>query len=149
MVMLEKLSQRPDLKSEYWNNVAVDHQFLHPLYNIFKPRMTFIDLGCGVGNVLLFAQNIGYNVTGVELDNELIPYISEFNHIHSNILDLAPELYKNYDVIYAYMPLKSGFEEYLNLIIDQMNQGSFLITPLMHVKNPKIKRIFTFTYIKI
>lgn len=33
-----------------------------------KPRPTLLDIGCGIGNILLFAEQLGFDVYGIEKD---------------------------------------------------------------------------------
>jgi 2-polyprenyl-3-methyl-5-hydroxy-6-metoxy-1,4-benzoquinol methylase len=102
---------------------------LAPLYDIFVEGMTFIDLGCGAGNVLKYADNIGYDVTGVDFDKNLLKH-AEHKTIHCSFEDIEDDDYKKYDVIYIYRPLK---EEQLKVYIEKikvcMKVGSYIFAP--------------------
>jgi SAM-dependent methyltransferase len=135
-----------DKESEFFNNIIIDARFLKDLYKIFKPHMSFLELGCGVGNVLRFAKNIGFKVTGIEINQNLIQDNTEV--INMDIQKYPVENYKNYDVIYIYRPLKNGYDDYINLIIDNMKSGSILMTPMTIQNNPILKTVGLFMYQK-
>ena len=130
-----------DRDKEYWGNVPITTKHLKCLYKYFKPNMKFLDLGCGAGNVLRFAKNIGFDVTGVEFDKKLIPYLNDYKYLNQNIKELDKEFYSDFDIIYSYKPLKDDFKDYVDLVIDSMKSGSFIVTPSFRIKNDKVKRI--------
>jgi 2-polyprenyl-3-methyl-5-hydroxy-6-metoxy-1,4-benzoquinol methylase len=118
-----------DLKgtNNNYGNIITQPYHLKVLYDVFEEGMTFIDLGCGAGNVLNYAYNIGYNVEGVEWNKDLIN--KNHNVIHADITKIDPSVWKNIDVIYTYKPLKKGMDEFINKIIKHMKKGAHLITP--------------------
>lgn len=135
-----------DQKSEFFNNIIIDVRFLKDLYKIYQPNLKFLELGCGVGNVLRFAKNIGFKVTGIEINQNLIQNTEEV--INMDILNYPVENYKDYDVIYIYRPLKNGYDDYINLIIENMKEGSILITPMTLQNNTILKSVGLFMYKK-
>jgi SAM-dependent methyltransferase len=134
-------------KSEFFNNIIIDVRFLKDLYKIYQPNLTFLELGCGVGNVLRFAKNIGFKVTGIEINQNLIQ--DNIEVINMDIQKYPAENYKDYDVIYIYRPLKNGYDDYINLIIDNMKSGSILMTPMTIQNNPILKTVGLFMYQKL
>jgi len=134
-------------ESEFFNNIIIDVRFLEDLYKIYQPNLTFLELGCGVGNVLRFAKNIGFKVTGIEIDKNIIQDNTEV--INMDIQKYPIENYKQYDVIYIYRPLKNGYNDYINLIIDNMKVGSILMTPMTLQNNPILKPVGLFMYQKL
>lgn len=72
---------------------------------------TFLDAGCGIGNIMLLAYEIGFDVSGIDLNPDLI----EMAHHLLNGLRPEPELdianilsynkYNTFDVIYYFHPL--------------------------------------------
>ena len=135
---------------EYWGYITAHHNQLHCLYGIFKEGMSFVDLGCGAGNVLKYANNIGYEVTGVEFNETLIKYLEDYNYYTNDIKNLDKEFYKNYDVIYCYRPLKD--EEliiYINKVIEYMGVGNYLVIPNHKVKDNRLIKIDNDCYQKI
>lgn len=91
----------------------------------------FLDVGCGIGNVLLIAEQFGFDVYGIEKDE--YPFqianrlIGEKRIIQADIWSY--ESYGEYDVIYYYRPF-SGREPQLRfekLIEETMKTGALLI----------------------
>jgi len=103
---------------------------LKPLYDIFVEGMSFIDLGCGAGNVLRYADNIGYDVTGVDFNKDLLEHAKDYKTIHCSFDDLKDDDYKKYDVIYIYRPLKEKeLKVYIEKIKRCMKEGSYIFAP--------------------
>lgn len=136
-------------ETTYWGNIPVRSRFLRPLHLAYKSGMRFVDLGCGAGNVLRFAHNIGYQVTGVEIDGKFIEYIDDFEWYITNMEDLEPAFYKRFDVIYSYLPIKEGKQQYLDKIVTHMNVGSFILTPDTHIKDKRLIRLEEYFYKRI
>ena len=71
---------------------------------------TFLDIGCGIGNVLLFAEQVGFDVYGIEKD----PYpfyvasrmLGSGRISQDDILDY--DRYGEFDVVYYFCPLTDG-----------------------------------------
>ena len=133
---------------EYWGNLPITSPFLKPLYSIFKKGMTFLDLGCGAGNVLRYADNIGYTVKGVEFNSKLLLYTGQYETEVQDIRKLKENIYESFDVIYSYKPIKKGFDSYLNKVINNMKKGSYILTPAHHIENKKVTLVDSFLNIK-
>lgn len=93
------------------------------------PRL--LDVGCGIGNVLLVAEQFGFEVYGFEKDE--YPYRVAAKLIGEERIAQADiwtyEGYDKYEVIYYYRPF-SGREQQLRferLIEDSMKTGGILI----------------------
>ncbi|MFA6498597.1 MAG: class I SAM-dependent methyltransferase [Desulfurivibrionaceae bacterium] len=93
------------------------------------PRL--LDVGCGIGNVLLIAEQFGFEVYGFEKDE--YPYRVAAKLIGEERITQADiwtyESYDKYEVIYYYRPF-SGREQQLRferLIEDTMKTGAILI----------------------
>jgi SAM-dependent methyltransferase len=91
----------------------------------------FLDVGCGIGNILLFAEQFGFEAFGIEKDE--YPFqvaarlIGEENIAQADIWTY--DNYGDYEVLYYYRPF-SGREQQLRferLIEDSMKTGSILI----------------------
>ena len=96
-----------------------------------EPPLRLLDVGCGIGNVLLIAEQFGFDVYGIEKDEYSFPIaaklIGEDRIAQADIW--AYEGYNEYDVIYYYRPF-SGREQQLRfekLIEDSMKTGGILI----------------------
>ena len=137
-----------DRVGKYWGNLPIDWSILNPLYEVYEKDFTFLDLGCGAGNVLRYAQNIGYDVTGVEMDKSLFKYLEPYNYFSNNIENLSGEFYSNYDVIYSYLPLKEGREDYIRKIIENMKIGAYLMLPFYILKEENMEYKTNYCYQK-
>ncbi|MDG4476693.1 class I SAM-dependent methyltransferase [Thiovibrio frasassiensis] len=94
-----------------------------------QPRI--LDVGCGIGNVLLVAEQFGFEVYGIEKD--AYPFriaarlIGEERIAQADIWSY--EGYGNYEVVYYYRPF-SGRDQQLRfekLIEESMQTGAILI----------------------
>lgn len=115
---------------EHWGYITAHKDELECLYDIYIKGMSFLELGCGAGNVLRYADNIGYDVTGVDYNKELLKHSKNYKVLNKYFKDLEDSFFKQFDVIYAYRPLK---DEQFNLLIERiknnMKLGAYLITP--------------------
>lgn len=96
-----------------------------------EQELRLLDVGCGIGNVLLIAEQFGFDVYGIEKDE--YPFLVAAKLIGEERIAQADiwtyEGYGNYDVIYYYRPF-SGREQQLRfekLIEDNMKTGAILI----------------------
>ena len=136
---------------DYWNYITMDYTYyevLYPLYERFNCK-SIIDLGCGAGNVLRYAKNIGYETIGVDFEDFSL-YNKNHLFIQYDIIDLDVSIYSKYDIIYMALPLKigKGFEEYLEIVKDNMNVGQYIITPLYIIEDERFIRIDQYTFVK-
>ena len=95
------------------------------------PLPRLLDVGCGIGNVLLIAEQFGFDVYGIEKDE--YPFrvaarlIGEERIAQADIW--AYQDYGKYEVVYYYRPF-SGRDQQLRfekLIEDTMKTGGILI----------------------
>ena len=93
------------------------------------PRL--LDVGCGIGNVLLIAEQFGFEVYGIEKDE--YPFkvaaklIGEDRIAQADIWNY--ENYGEYEVIYYYRPFSGRIQQlrFEKLIEDTMKTGGILI----------------------
>jgi len=96
-----------------------------------EPPPTFLDIGCGIGNVLLFAEQVGFDVYGIEKDQ--YPF-----HVASAMLGksrisqddiLNYDRYRDFDVVYYFCPLTDGTmqKQFEHQVEDTMRKGAILI----------------------
>lgn len=95
------------------------------------PQPRLLDVGCGIGNVLLVAEQFGFEVYGIEKDE--YPFQVAARLIGEERIAQADiwtyEGYGEYEVIYYYRPF-SGREQQLRferLIEDRLKTGGILI----------------------
>jgi SAM-dependent methyltransferase len=113
---------------------------------------SFLDAGCGIGNILLHARAIGFgNITGLEFDDKTIEIakiftggtLRRFNGLIKKQDILTFEKYHKYDVLYFYRPFRDDakqikFEERL---YNSMKIGAIVIPILkQHSSMDKDKR---------
>lgn len=96
-----------------------------------SPMPRFLDVGCGIGNVLLIAEQFGFDVYGIEKDEYSFPIaaklIGEDRVAQADIW--AYEGYGEYEVIYYYRPFSGRVQQlrFEKLIEDAMKPGGLLI----------------------
>lgn len=113
--------------------------YFYFLKEYFKKHKTkywdlkFLDIGCGVGNILMLANDIfETNVWGIERDKKLSILAGQFLRCEENIFNLDASNFKNYqdyDIIYYYCPIqKKSLEIKLESLIEKsMKKGAYLI----------------------
>ena len=93
----------------------------------------FIDCGCGVGNIVLLAKELGYSSHGIEYDcktyniaKKLVP--PDCRIIRGDITKF--ESYENYDVIYFYVPISNGhkMDTFVRKVVDEAKIGSYVLS---------------------
>lgn len=114
---------------ENWGNIPIEVEHLEQLYNLYEEGKSFIDLGCGVGNVLRYAKNIGYVTRGIEINTSYKKYLKNYNVSFIDITKMDLKELNNYDVVYSYKPLKGEFKEFVKKVKRNMKSGATLITP--------------------
>ena len=95
---------------------------------------TFLDCGCGIGLISVFAEQHGFTSTGLEIQDksiEIAKKISFCKFIKKDILKYKK--YGDYDVIYFYCPFNinrkpNPQEIFEKIVADQMKIGAFVIT---------------------
>ncbi len=108
-----------------------------------RENISFLDAGCGVGNILLLAQVVGFHpIHGIELDANTVRLAkkllggvdtSRSNYFEPRVIntDLSKyDEYKRYDVIYYYQPLQPRSipgKKFLSLMRENMNIGAIVI----------------------
>lgn len=93
-------------------------------------RYEFLDAGCGIGWVVLLAHTLGFNAKGIELNQGNVNTARNLFGLDENVIkgNILTKNYKEYDVIYYYVPiqnhkLEAKFEQKVQ---DEMKVGSIL-----------------------
>ncbi|MBU4260742.1 MAG: class I SAM-dependent methyltransferase [Proteobacteria bacterium] len=96
-----------------------------------KTPFTLLDIGCGIGNVMLFAEQMEFDVFGFEKDEYPLQIARKLMGSDRAIQgDLWQyDDYVRFDVIYYFRPLANGDDErrFERMIEDRMRTGSLLI----------------------
>jgi len=99
--------------------------------NPASPLPRLLDVGCGIGNVLLIAEQFGFEVYGFEKDE--YPFQVAARLIGEGKITQADiwtyDDYGGYEVIYYYRPFSSREQQlrFEKLIEDSMKTGAILI----------------------
>lgn len=88
---------------------------------------SFLDVGCGKGNVLNMANSLGFDITGIEFREKYrscVPYNCFFKCMDA----FDYKRYGKHDVIYYYVPIADGVKmtALTTIIVNQMKKGAFL-----------------------
>lgn len=93
--------------------------------------LSFLDIGCGIGNVLLVAEMMEFSVEGLEKDeypfSVAAKLIGQEKVVQSDIWEY--DHYHTFDVIYYFRPFHEGNLErrFERFIEDQLKPGGILI----------------------
>jgi len=122
-----------------------------------KHIKTFLDIGCGIGNIMLIPYSLGFISHGIEYDKHILEYalfpvikksIKRVSGIYKmDALDF--NRYNEYDIIYYYCPMCNRvMEENLEKKIQsEMKVGAYLII-LGGVTTPQFTEIGRNVWVK-
>lgn len=101
-------------------------------YSRGYPTYKFLDAGCGVGNIMLLANCIGFDAWGIERDPETIKLACKLDcHGGEHIIKSDMVEYKDYgkyDVIYYYQPMRSEkMKVFVDALHSQIKVGAIVI----------------------
>ncbi len=92
-------------------------------------ELKFVDIGCGFGNVMLFAEQLEFQVFGLEKDAASLRVARDLFEpaqlIEEDIRHYSG--YDQFDIIYYFCPLTEGQREFERFVEDQMKKGAILI----------------------
>jgi len=121
--------------------------YLQISYDGYRP--SFVDVGCGIGNILIFAEQFLFDVYGIEKDEYTVRIAEDLigkNRIEAADITVYPD-YARFDVIYYFCPLPDHDpQKKLELYIeDEMKIGAILIANRKKStaidKDPRFKRL--------
>lgn len=107
-----------------------------------SPPIKFLDCGCGIGNIMLIAETVGYEVYGIEYEKATCkiardltwkPCTVRGKKKNSSIIcdDVTTfEHYADYDVVYYYSPIlkHSKRTQFREKLADDIRIGSIVIS---------------------
>jgi hypothetical protein len=107
---------------EALKNVLNDLKKTHPRRKVFK----FVDLGCGIGNIVIMAEAIGFKAYGVENDPRLENLKKQSSWFKFE--DIMETDLNEYDVLYFYRPFQNyKFEDkFEKRIMRDMKVGAYI-----------------------
>ncbi|MBC8208521.1 MAG: class I SAM-dependent methyltransferase [Desulfobulbaceae bacterium] len=92
---------------------------------------SFVDIGCGIGNVLIFAEQFGFKVHGIEKDPNpcqvAVRLFGEDRILSEDVFSYQD--YGNFDVIYYFRPLADKEQQmrFERMVEQEMKPGGVLI----------------------
>lgn len=110
---------------------------LLPLYDRMSKSshqhgIRFLDIGCGIGNVVETARKIGFDAYGLEYNTKICnvarKFIGKYHIIKGNMLTFKN--YHEYDVLYYYQPMPDGKTMYsfaANKLAKDMKIGAYVV----------------------
>jgi len=137
-----------DMTLDHWAFRPVDFRWLKTLEKIANKGNTFLDLGCGAGNILYYADSLGYKCTGVEFNPEFEKFLQPFDYQIKDIQKLDPEFYSKFDVVYAYLPLKEDRQDYYQKVISNIKTGAYWFCPFQYFDQINLIEVHPFIYRK-
>lgn len=79
-------------------------------YRHYNNRYSFLDIGCGIGNVVLLAEKVGFDAYGLEYNNKIYnvakKFIDKYHIFKGDMTNFRN--YDKYDVLYCYSPINDG-----------------------------------------
>jgi len=89
----------------------------------------FLDIGCGFGNVMLFAEQFGFDVYGIEKDEASLKTALRFFEKEQIIPEDITTFkdYGEFDVVYFFCPLTKGERAFEEFVEDSLKTGAILI----------------------
>jgi SAM-dependent methyltransferase len=139
---------------KFWGNIPSGYSQLIFLSRYVGKDYSFFDIGCGAGQVLDFARNIGIDkVSGLEIDNELYQECinNGFDVINGDLINIDLSFLKNFDILYFYCIIKDESLMGLTMqrICDSMKVGSIIKADLVDFKVKNFNEIGLNLYKKI
>lgn len=102
---------------------------LHMKHNCYQYK--FLDIGCGIGNVVLLAQHIGFDAYGLEYNKKICNIARKIvgkYHIFSGDMTEFKK-YGEYDILYYYLPMNSrtAMAKFDEKLIKEVKPGAYVI----------------------
>jgi hypothetical protein len=96
-----------------------------------KPNMNFCDMGCGDGNVVYFAEQLGMNAIGVEYQSKLkeCHEALDVDVLYGDFYDMDLSFLKEQDMVYLYWPVmdREGMRKLFELIYENTKEDVVVI----------------------
>lgn len=119
-------------------------RFLNNLKSVLQipEGATVLDLACGKGRHSIFLNQLGYNVTGVDLSEESIQYASQFENesLHFAVHDMREPLEQQFDVVlnlftsFGYFETDEENQQAITTMAKALKPGAKLVVDFMNAE---------------
>lgn len=124
----EELSSVTDTQEEFVAIPMSGHilQTMLKIRKTFPEHKTFLDVGCGKGNILYLAKYAGFKPKGIEFREEYKDFHKYIDVFYGKAEEYGD--YYNADVIYLYRPLKGDkrMTALMNIIVSKCKPGAII-----------------------
>lgn len=96
----------------------------------YPDHKKFLDVGCGIGNILSIARILGFQSTGIEYNEAYHQYLINPRTTNVEWMDAFDfEKYYDYDIIYLYRPISNNdkMRQLMLKIVKEMRNGALII----------------------
>ncbi len=106
-----------------------------PYSRMYHGRPSFLDIGCGAGNICLLANAVGMHANGLDLDEVMLKHGRKFVTTHNAHLFKANALtyrkYGDYDILYSWRPMADPelWEALQRRLIEEAKLEALIILP--------------------
>lgn len=102
-----------DGEEKYFREIAADYDILKYLYYLraqYRETPVFCDIGCGIGNMVLYSGKMLFRSFGYEINTKLKPVHqkAKVEVLYGDILETDLSRLKDVDVIYLYRPINDA-----------------------------------------
>lgn len=116
------------------------------LEEYYKPGFKLLDIGCGIGNILKLGNEIGYQSTGIEVNEKMKKYHNGLDVIYGDALEIDFRFINKFDVIYLYRPIEKldKCDDLFKKIYDNCKDSCIIIYVLPSQLELNLKRKFEY-----
>jgi 2-polyprenyl-3-methyl-5-hydroxy-6-metoxy-1,4-benzoquinol methylase len=113
--------------SEYEERIVINRQTIETvlprLMGWIKKKEKALDIGCAVGLHMKMLENLGFNVTGIDVSDEMVKYAKKRNPFSRVILGdfLDVDFGEKYDLIWALAFIHLYPKKEISKILDKIN----------------------------
>jgi len=96
-----------------------------------RNEYSFLDIGCGIGNIVLLARKVGFDAYGLEYNEKIYDIAKRFlgeSRIFKGDMTSFRD-YDKYDVLYYYIPIEDGnvMESFAAKLAKAVKPGAYII----------------------
>ena len=133
-----------DGEEKYFREIATDYEtlkYISYLRGLYKKNAVFCDIGCGIGNIVLYAGKSGFDSFGYEINTGLKPIHKKAKIAveYGDILKMDLSRLNEADVIYLYRPINDDrlMNKLFGLIYKHSRDGAIILYNYPHARSLK------------